>query len=212
MHNSASIETRTGSLARARHRFDELAKGHASPMAKRAIQRIAWLYRIGQEARDTQASDRLGMRHLRARPLGHELHMWLKPERTCVADGRGIAAAIDHSLKRWTASFKNGGGSIDNNHAQRSMRPSAIDRKARLFCGTELAGQRVAMMSLVPSAKLNGHGPWVYLKDVLERLASRNLRPRKMPGREPDHMCSIMTCPNPEHDTCTAPSISRAKS
>ena len=26
------------------------------------------------------------------------------------------------------------------------------------------------------------------------------------------HMCSIMTCPKPEHETCVAPSISRAKS
>gem|GEM_PF-3776906 len=26
------------------------------------------------------------------------------------------------------------------------------------------------------------------------------------------HMLSIITCPKPEHDTCVAPSISRAKS
>ena len=37
--------------------------------------------------------------------------------------------------------------------------------------GSELAGQRAAVvMSLVQSAKLHGHDPWVYLKDVLERL------------------------------------------
>ena len=46
-----------------------------------------------------------------------------------------------------------------------------MGRKAWLFCGSELAGQRAAMvMSLVQSAKLNGHDPWAYLKDVLERL------------------------------------------
>jgi len=28
-------------------------------------------------------------------------------------------------------------------------------------------------MSLVQSAKLNGHDPWEYLRDVLERLPSR---------------------------------------
>ena len=27
-----------------------------------------------------------------------------------------------------------------------------------------------------------------------------------------DYMCSIITCPNPEHETCVAPSIRRAKS
>ena len=45
------------------------------------------------------------------------------------------------------------------------------DRKAWLFAGSELAGRRAAMvMSLVQSARLNGHEPWAYLKDVLERL------------------------------------------
>ena len=45
------------------------------------------------------------------------------------------------------------------------------ERKAWLFAGSELAGQRAAVvMSLVQSAKLNGHDPWAYLKDVLELL------------------------------------------
>jgi transposase len=47
------------------------------------------------------------------------------------------------------------------------------ERKAWLFCGSELAGQRAAIvMSLVQSAKLNGLDPWAYLRDVLERLPS----------------------------------------
>jgi transposase len=34
-----------------------------------------------------------------------------------------------------------------------------------------MAGQRAAMvMSLVQSAKMNGLDPWLYLRDVLERL------------------------------------------
>jgi len=28
------------------------------------------------------------------------------------------------------------------------------------------------MLSLIESAKLNGHDPWAYLKDVFERLRS----------------------------------------
>jgi transposase len=35
-------------------------------------------------------------------------------------------------------------------------------------------GQRAAVvMSLVQSAKLNGHDPWAYLKDVLTRLPAQ---------------------------------------
>jgi transposase len=48
-----------------------------------------------------------------------------------------------------------------------------MGRKAWPFCGSELAGQRAAVvMSLVQSAKLNGHDPWAYLRDVLARLPS----------------------------------------
>lgn len=53
----------------------------------------------------------------------------------------------------------------------------AMGRKAWLFAGSELAGQRAAIvMSLVQSARLYGHEPWVYLKDVLERLPSHPFR------------------------------------
>jgi integrase len=51
------------------------------------------------------------------------------------------------------------------------LEPAAMGRKAWLFAGSELAGQRAAViMSLVQSAKMNGHDPWAYLKDVLTRL------------------------------------------
>ena len=53
------------------------------------------------------------------------------------------------------------------------MRLWAMGRNAWLFAGSELAGQRAAVViSLVQSAKLNGHDPWVYLKDVPTRLPS----------------------------------------
>ena len=172
----AERRTEAGCLAHARRKFDELAKSHASPMATQAIQRIAGLYRIEQEAREMTATDRLALRLRHAQPLWDELHLWLRLERTRVADGGGSAAALDYSLRRWEALGRflhDGGVSIDNNHIERLMRPWAMGRKAWLFCGSELAGQRAAVvMSLVQSAKLHGHDPWVYLKDVLERLLS----------------------------------------
>lgn len=166
--------TEAGCLAHARRKFDELVTSHASPVAAQALQRIAWLYRIEQEAREMTVADRLALRRQRTQPLWDELHVWLRLERTRVADGGGIAAALDYSLKRWDALgrfLQDGAVSIDNNHIERLMRPWAMGRKAWLFCGSELAGQRGAVvMSLVQSAKLNGHDPWAYLKDVLERL------------------------------------------
>ena len=54
------------------------------------------------------------------------------------------------------------------------MRPWGIGRKNWLFIGSQLAGERAAVvMSLLQSAKLGGHDPWTYLKDVLTRLPTQ---------------------------------------
>ena len=50
----------------------------------------------------------------------------------------------------------------------------AHKRNNWLFAGSLRAGQRAAaVMSLIQSAKLNGHDPYAYLKDVLARLPTQ---------------------------------------
>ena len=166
--------TEAGCLAHARRKFDELAKANASPVATQAVQRIARIYRVESQAREMSAEARLAHRQQHSRALWDELHAWMKLERTRVPDGGGIAAALDYSLKRWGALGRflgDGAVSVDNNHIENLMRPWGLGRKAWLFAGSELAGKRAAMvMSLLQSARLHGHDPWAYLKDVLERL------------------------------------------
>jgi transposase len=63
---------------------------------------------------------------------------------------------------------------IDNNHVENRIRPVALGRNNWLFAGSLRAGQRAAaVMSLIQSAKLNGHDSYLYLKDVLERLPTQ---------------------------------------
>ena len=63
---------------------------------------------------------------------------------------------------------------IDNNWIENQIRPIALGRKNWLFAGSQRAGQRAAaIMSLIQSAKLNGHDPHAYLKDVLTRLPTQ---------------------------------------
>jgi hypothetical protein len=58
-----------------------------------------------------------------------------------------------------------------NNRVENAIRPIALGRRNWLFAGSELAGQRAAaIMSLIATAKHNGHDPHAYLKDVLTRL------------------------------------------
>ena len=160
--------------AHARRKFDELLG--TSEVAKEAIKRIGLIYHVEGQLGGMDAQQRLAAREQLTRPLWKELHVWLKLERGRVPDGGRVAAAIDYSLNSWTAltrHLEDGAVPIDNNFIERQIKPWAMGRKAWLFCGSELAGQRAAIvMSLVQSAKLNGHDPWAYLRDVLKRLPS----------------------------------------
>ena len=164
-------------LAHARRKFDELVKANASAVAAQAIGRITWIYRVEADARSLSTEQRLQMRQERSKPLWQELQAWLQLERTRVPDGSAIAKAIDYSLNHWQALSRfliDGDVPVDNNHIENQMRPWALGRKNWLFMGSQLAGERAGVvMSLLQSAKLNGHDPYAYLKDVLTRLPTQ---------------------------------------
>ena len=75
---------------------------------------------------------------------------------------------------------------IDNNAAENAVRPLVVGRKNWLFVGSQQAGERAAVvLSLIESAKLNGHDPWAYLKDVFARLPT--LKQRDLAQLLPHH-------------------------
>jgi len=60
--------------------------------------------------------------------------------------GRGdLAGAIRYALSRWPALTRHRGDghlAIDNNAAERAIRPLTLGRKNRLFCGSDAGGTR----------------------------------------------------------------------
>jgi hypothetical protein len=166
--------TAAGCLAHARRKFDELLKANASAVAPQALRRIAEIYRAERQLAGMSGQERRAMRKRITKPLWKKLRKWLLTERGKVPDGSAAAKALDYSLKHWIALTRHLGDGdvpVDNNHLENQIRPWAMGRRAWLFAGSELAGQRAAIVkSLLQSAKLNGHDPHAYLRDVLERL------------------------------------------
>lgn len=172
--------TEAGCMAHARRYFVDLVKTDKSVIAATAVEFIGQLYGIEREVKDMTPEQRLEQRQLRARPITLALHAWLTAQRTKVVDGGATARAIDYSLKRWAALTRyldDPALPIDNNHDEQQIRTWATGRRNWLFAGTLLAGQRAAAItSLIQSAKLNGHDPYAYLKDVLTRLPTHRAR------------------------------------
>lgn len=169
-----------GCMAHARRKFHDLYANHSSELAEEALRYFSALYEIERLAREQKlgAQGRLQLRQQRSKPIAETLRQWLTRQRGQVPDGSATMKAIEYSLGRWAALIlylEDGDLPIDNNHVENRIRPVALGRSNWLFAGSLRAGQRAAnIMSLIQSAKLNGHDPYKYLRDVLERLPSQS--------------------------------------
>jgi transposase len=166
--------TEAGCMAHSRRKFFDLQVAAKSQIAGQACAYISQLYDVERDARHLSADERLQIRQAKSKPLADAFHQWMLLQRQKITDGTATAKALDYSLKRWgalTQFLDDGRLPIDNNSIENQIRPIAIGRNNWLFAGSLRAGQRAAaVMSLIQSAKLNGHDPYAYLKDVLARL------------------------------------------
>jgi transposase len=169
--------TEIGCMAHARRKFFELHATNKSTLAEQALRYIQLLYEVESEVRDLEPDLRRRIRQEKAVPVMNMLHAWMIAQRDLVPEGSAISRALNYSLKRWAALSRyldDGAVPIDNNWAENLIRPWALGRKNWLFAGSLGSGKRAAaIMSLIQSARLNGHDPYAYLKDVLTRLPTQ---------------------------------------
>jgi transposase len=170
-HAQEFLDTWRGTLV-----CDDYA-GYKALIAEQALVYIQRLYHVEREVAELSPDDRRRIRQVQAKPILDEFHDWLTRHRLQVPNGSSTAKAIDYSLKRWTALIHyidDGQVPIDNNWIENRIRPIATGRKNWLFAGSLRAGKRAAaIMSLIQSSKLNGHDPFLYLKDILSRLPTQ---------------------------------------
>ena len=170
----ASGVTEVGCLAHARRKFFDLHAAQKSQIAGFALEQFAKVYDIEREVKELGADQRQSIRQQHSKPILDALHQWMTLQRQKLPDSSATARALDYSLRRWTALTRfvdDGQLPVDNNWIENQIRPIAIGRNNWLFAGSLRAGQRAAaVMSLVQSARMNGHDPYAYLKDVLTRL------------------------------------------
>jgi transposase len=172
--------TEAACLAHARRKFFDVHASTQSPLALEALQRIAALYAIEAVIRGQLPEARLAVRTVQSAPLFTALRQWLESSLSRVAGKSDLAGAIRYTLSRWdalTLVLRDGRACIDNNAAERSMRPMTLGRKNWLFAGSDAGGRSAAAAySLIQTARLNQLDPEDYLRQVLERIADHPVK------------------------------------
>jgi transposase len=144
------------------------------------LQRIAALYAIEATIRGRSPGARLAARTAQSAPFFTALRQWLQNTQARISSKSDLAGAIRYTLSRWdalTLVLRDGRACIDNNAAERSMRPMTLGRKNWLFAGSDSGGRSAAAAySLIQTARLDGRDPEHYLRQVLERIADHPVK------------------------------------
>ena len=145
-----------------------------SPVAREAIKRIEALYRIERGINGKPPDERQQRRRQQAVPLMADFKVWLDTKLRECAKGSGLGKAINYARKQSESLvlyLEDGHVEIDNNAAERAIRPLALGRKNHLFAGSEEGGHYgAALYSILGTAKLNDIDPKAYLTAVLKRI------------------------------------------
>lgn len=161
-------------MAHVRRDFYNLYESLKLPVAGEAILRIRQLYDVEAQARGLQPAERVALRQQYAKPIFDDLEIWLKEQLGKVSGKTPLAKAIKYALGRMPkarAYLDNGFLEIDNNTAERAIRPVALGRKNFMFMGSEAGGKSAAIAyTLIETAKMNNVNPEAWLAWVLERI------------------------------------------
>jgi len=178
--------TLIGCMAHARRKFIEAKTAqpkNKTGRADMAIKKINNLYGIEKAIKGLPANEKYAIRQEKAKPLLKDLKQWLNKSSQQVLPKSAIGKAIQYSLNQWdklSGYIKSGDINIDNNRAERAIKPFVIGRKNWMFCNTASGANSSAILySLIETAKANGLTPFNYLMFLLQELPKQpdNLEP-----------------------------------
>ncbi len=168
--------TLVGCWAHARRKFMEAKTAQPkgkSGKADMALSLIQKLYRLETSLKDKSAQEKYEQRQTVAKPLLDKFRQWLTQAN--VPPKSALGKAVGYCKNQWpklNRYLEDGGLNIDNNRAERAVKPFVIGRKNWLFSNTANGASASAMLySIIETAKANGLIPFDYIAHCLEQLS-----------------------------------------
>jgi len=167
--------------AHIRRKFIEAESGDP-PFRAWVLRQIRYLFMLEKVAWARSEEERLHIRQVKEVPIINRLIAAIKDKlvngkilpKSKFKEALGYFCGLIPYLKNYT---QDAWARLDNNVAERAIRPLAIGRKNWLFVGNEEGGEAAAViLSLVQSCRAIGVNPTEYLEDVMRRLMIHNSR------------------------------------
>ncbi|MDN3379145.1 MULTISPECIES: transposase [unclassified Pseudoalteromonas] len=176
--NGAEISQVIESLA-STGRFNNKKTGKADV----APNLIGKLYGIEQAIKDKSATEKYTVRQQKAKPIVAELYQWLHKHKDKIPPKMALGQAINYAInqfEKFRRYLEYGRLKIDNNRAERAIKPFIIGRKNWLLSHTSKGAHASAILySLVETAKANNLVVHDYISTCLQHFAEQpdNLEP-----------------------------------
>ncbi len=162
-----------------RRKFFEAEAGDPE-FRKLVLRKIKYLFMLEQVAWNRSEEERLRIRREKEAPIIDELIVLIKDRlvngkilaKSKFKEALGYFCSLIPFLKNY---ISNPYARLDNNVAERAVRPLALGRKNWLFLGSEEGGEAAAViLSIVQTCRSLGINPREYLENVMPRLLSHN--------------------------------------
>jgi transposase len=176
--------TGVGCWAHARRKFvdvqkvqqDERGDGEASWF----IGRIGELYALERDLAEVAPDERYRRRQAEASPILETIGERLETVAARVAPKSLLGKAVTYARKQWPQLVRyiaSGETAIDNNTAERAIKPFVVGRKNWLFANTPAGASASAnLYGLIETAKANHVEPYRYLAHLFTELPQRDLQ------------------------------------
>ena len=169
--------TLVGCWAHARRKFIEAKHVQGKNKTGKAdvvLSLIQKLYGIESKLNDKTPEQKHEIRQEQAKPIIDKLHKWLEQNQPRLVGKTKLAEAATYLANQWhklIVYLENGQLNIDNNRAERAIKPFVIGRKNWMFSQTSRGAIASAhLYSIIETARSNGLTPFDYIMHCLDEL------------------------------------------
>jgi hypothetical protein len=161
-------------LAHARRKFWEIRSFYRVE-CEYVLERIGKVYQNEEATKDMSPEVRLEYHRTQSGPIMEELREWMDREMAekKVEPNSSLGKAIKYYLKNYpglSAFLRHAEAPLDNNPAERALKPAVMIRKNSYFYKTGRgANVGAIILSMITSCRLNGTNVWNWMVSVLKR-------------------------------------------